>query len=294
MRQILHDPAFERVEALWRGLYELITNIDHSEELTLHITQASRASVTSDLRAAADNLQNTEIYKRVYDDAVGGEPWSVIVADYQFGSNETDIAILGRLGAIAAQAGGILLTGGLPELTGADQPAALTDRSRWTAEDADSLEAWRTLRNAPISAWIGVCVPRVMVRAPYGRKTEKISSFTFEEQITPPDHQLFLWGNGALLCARLLAQSFAQAEGWRFNPNAHLSIDGLPMWTWEDQGQSEIQAVAEIEMGESNAAEITRRGLMALCSVRHQNACRLYEFVSAGASQPALNGPWTG
>lgn len=297
MRQVLHDSAFERVESLWRSVYELINNIEDGAQLSLYVTQAARSTLWTDLENAGEELQNSEIYQRLVASdagAVGGDAWSITIADYQFSESGQDVEALGKLSALARHAGGILLTGGEPGLLGAPDREALTDPTQWLPPEDPSLEHWQALRSADVSAWMGVIIPRALLRYPYGKGSDPVSSFEFEEQVSPPDTQLFLWGNGAFVVAGLLAQGFVAAEGWRFNPHADLESDGFPQWVFEDQTGKQIQPTAEVLLSERTADEISARGLVALCSIKNRNACRVAQLVSASRGEVPLQGAWTG
>ncbi|MCZ6855812.1 MAG: type VI secretion system contractile sheath large subunit [Gammaproteobacteria bacterium] len=298
MRVVLHDPSFERTEAIWRSLHELITNVDNTEELTIHLVQASKAELSSDLEQAGGDLSRTWIYRLLVDDGAGssgGEPWSVVIGDYEFCEDEADLNLLGAFGAIISrQVGGIFLSGAAPDLIGCPNRQALSDSHLWASGQDSRFENWRALRQMPYARTIGLTLPRVLLRQPYGKGSDEVGSFAFEEQTSPPAHNLFLWGNGAFLCARLLAQCFTEAEGWEFNPDAHLGVDGLPLWTYEENGQTEIQPVAEVAMPEMAASEMARRGVMTMCSVRNQNACRLLQFLPITGTSAKLSGSWSG
>ena len=54
------------------------------------------------------------------------------------------------------------------------------------------------------AAWIALALPRILLRRPYGAKTEPIDSFAFEEIPGAPEHEAYVWGNGALACALVL------------------------------------------------------------------------------------------
>ncbi len=57
---------------------------------------------------------------------------------------------------------------------------------------------WEELRALPEAAWVALALPRLMLRLPYGRKTDPIESFPFEEIPGAAANEAYLWGNGAL------------------------------------------------------------------------------------------------
>ena len=54
-------------------------------------------------------------------------------------------------------------------------------------------EAWRALRRLPEAGWIGLILPRFLLRLPYGKETASTERFDFEEMPdVPPEHQDYL------------------------------------------------------------------------------------------------------
>ena len=58
--------------------------------------------------------------------------------------------------------------------------------------------------------FLGLVWPRFLLRLPYGKGTDPISAFDYEEMPPDPQHDGYLWGNPALLCACMLGQAFGQ------------------------------------------------------------------------------------
>ena len=67
---------------------------------------------------------------------------------------------------------------------------------------AQALEA---LRDLPEASHLALLSPRFMLRHPYGKKSDPISAFTFEEFTPEEGLRGMLWGHPALLAASLLA-----------------------------------------------------------------------------------------
>ena len=56
-------------------------------------------------------------------------------------------------------------------------------------------------------------MPRVLLRLPYGARTDGVERFDFEEAGPGFEHSHYLWGNPAFACALLIAKAFADS-GW--------------------------------------------------------------------------------
>ena len=92
---------------------------------------------------------------------------------------------------------------------------------------AEAEQRWRLLRTSAVAPWLGLALPRVLLRLPYGQKTDPVESFAFEEMPGGRDPEAYLWGNPAYACVRLIAAAFAE-NGWDFNPGDVLELDDCP------------------------------------------------------------------
>ena len=181
MRTVLHDPAFQALESAWRGVQWLTSSLELDGPLQLHLFDATREELVGDVIAAGGTLAQTGLYRALVDrwrNVPGGEGWSVIAALFDFGPSTADVGLLAALGLIASNAGGPLLAGADPSLTGAD---------------ADALAEWTVLRRSEAAAWIGLAAPRVLLRMPYGKASDPIDAFAFEECAGEPAPNELLW-----------------------------------------------------------------------------------------------------
>ena len=56
---------------------------------------------------------------------------------------------------------------------------------------------WRSFRDSEDSRYVGLCLPHILMRLPYGRDTTPVEAFNFEEDVDGTDHKKYLWGNAA-------------------------------------------------------------------------------------------------
>jgi type VI secretion system protein ImpC len=133
----------------------------------------------------------------------------------------------------------------------------------------------------------------VLLRLPYGLKTEAVESFAFEEMPGGRDPEAYLWGNPALVCARLIAAAFAE-NGWDFSPGDVLELDDLPAHVYQEAGERVMQPCAEALLGERAMQAVLVRGIMPLLGHRQRNAVRLARFQSLAEPATALAGAWRG
>jgi len=294
MRAILHHPTFQRVESAWRGLYDLVSNVETGEELEIHLLDLSREELVADLLSSAQGIQSTGLYRLLVEGGVGtpgGQPWSLLVADFSFGDSAEDCLALASLGAIGSHAGGPLLAGANSSVLGCASIARTPDPQSWEQQDEETTVRWVSLRKSPVARWIGLILPRVLLRLPYGKGLEEIDPFEFEEITDPGDPESFLWGNGVFLGARLLATSFT-ARGWSMQPGDQLGIGSLPTYSYREDQESKMLPCAEAYLTETAAEAILAHGIMPLLSMKNQNAVRLYRFQSLASRPTALTGAW--
>lgn len=264
MRQVLHDPAFQALESAWRGVQWLVSSLELDESLQLHLFDATRDELLADVVGAQGQLANTGLYRALADrwrNVPGGEAWSLLAGLYTFGGSDADVGLLAALGLIAGQAGG-------PFVARGDESLAVGPSTGWQA-----------LRHSEAAPWIGLAAPRVLLRLPYGKATEPVSAFAFEEFTGAPVHEQFLWGNPALAVALLVGRGGDSQE-----------IGDLPAYTFTQDGERELQACAERYLGEAAGNALLAAGLMPVMSHRHRNAVTVMRLQSVAEPAAALAG----
>ncbi|HYP28074.1 MAG TPA: type VI secretion system contractile sheath large subunit [Blastocatellia bacterium] len=294
MRAILSHPDFKALEAGWRALYFLARNLETGSDLKLYLLDASKAELAEDL-ASSDDLTRAGLYGLLVEQAVntpGADPWSLIVGDYRFGPTREEAETLGRMARIARQAGAPFISGASPLVCGWDSFAEPPDprESKSNTEDDDA-SSWAALRRLDAAEYVGLALPRFLLRLPYGAETEPVTQFDFEEMPGAPSHEDYLWGNPAYACAYLMARAFEE-YGWDFKPGVIRDIENLPLHTYEEGGQHKAKPCAETLMTERAAESIIERGIMALASIKDRDAVRLLRFQSISDPPSPLAGRW--
>ena len=273
LRALLHAPAFQSLEAVWRGVHWLISSLELDETLQLHLFDITREEILADIVNAQGKVSETGLYRALVDrwrNVPGGEGWSAIAALFEFGPSDADIGLLAALGIIASQAGGPLLAGAEP---------ALSD------EDGEVLAGWNALRGSEVAQWIALGAPRVLLRRPYGKRSDPIEAFPFEEFVGAPVQEELLWGHAALPLALLIGRAFMD-RGWEMEPGDAREIDDLPAYTFVREGQTEMQPCGERPLTERAINQLLSAGLVPLASRRDRHAVVAIRFQSI-ADPPA-------
>jgi type VI secretion system protein ImpC len=295
MRTILHHPGFQALESLWRSVAFLISRLELDENLQLALMDVTKDELREDVRQAGTEPGRTGLYRLLVEQGVevpGTDPWSLIVGHYCFDHSTDDTRLLAALGRVAAHAGGPFLAQADASLLGCDSLAGTPNPRDWTAVDRDSRQRWDALRASPAAPWIGLALPRMLLRLPYGPDTDEIDSFAFQEVPDASMHRRFLWGNPAFGCAALIGQAFTE-RGWQMSPGDVLDIGDLPACSYSADGEQQILPCAEVYLTETAADKIIEQGLMPMVSLRNTNTVRLLRFQSIASPAKPLSGAWT-
>jgi len=277
LRAILSHPQFQALEAAWRSVFFLLQRLETGVELKLYLLDITREEL---LEAARSGHPLTR------------DGWSAAACLHSFVPTEGDCAALAGLASLARQAGGPIFAGMDPLLMGCESMAATPDADDWQKPLAQaSLRAWQHLRRLPDARWLGLAMPRMLLRLPYGAATSAAESFDFEEMPQPPTHEAYLWGSPAVACVCLLGQAF-RARGWQMHPGLRNMIDGLPAHTYRVDGEPRMTPPGETWLTDRIADKILDQGVMPLASSKSGDTILLVRSQSIADPVRALAGPW--
>ena len=294
MSALLHLPAFQALESAWRAIFFLVRNLETGSRLKVLLIDVSKEELSRDLASSPD-LSTTGIYRLLVEKTVGtpgAEPWAILAGNYTFDSSRKDAELLGRMAQVAAAAGAPFIAGASPCLLGCDSIADLPDRRKWTKELVPEIvAAWKALRGLAEARYLGLVLPRFLIRLPYGKETETTELFDFDEIPDAAAHDDYLWANPAFAATLLLAQTFTE-QGWELRPGTLAEITGLPIHIYTQEGETITKPCAEVLMTQTAAEEMLEKGFMPLASLKEQPAVRLVRFQSVTDPPSALAGRW--
>lgn len=294
LRSLLHEPSFRAVEAAWRGVDFLLRRLDTDGPLTIHLLDLSREELEVDLLDAEDVAQSA-LHRILVEETVGtpgGVPWAAAASLFDFDGTLKDAVLLGRLAGLGSAVKTPILAGAAPSLLGCASLEGSTDPGTWSGpKSAGARDAWDALRRLPAARYVGLALPRLLLRVPYGKAAEPLEKVPFEELSTPPEHEEFLWGSAALGAALLLGQAF-EVDGWSLRPGSVQEIPDLPFAVYEEDGEKVAKSCAEVLFTVKAAQALGDRGLMPLLWHKGTDLVRLGIFQSIAEPAAPLAGRW--
>ena len=296
MRAILHHASFQAVEAAWRSVHFLVTHLETDEDLKLHLMDVTKDDLAADL-TASEELRSCGLFELLVTRTVGtagGEPWSLLAGGFTFDKTTGDAVLLGRLAKIAKAAGAPFVAAAADRVAGCESIAATPDPDDWAVQPpADAAAAWGELRKLPEAAYLALALPRMLLRLPYGKDTDPVDAFEFEELDEAAGHECYLWGNPAFGLVEVLGAGFTE-HGWEMAPALYHDIEDLPMHVRIVDGDRRIMPCAEVYLTDRAGLALQEMGLTALLSVQGRNIVRVRGVACLADPVTALAGRWTG
>ena len=270
MRAVLHQSEFQNLESLWRGLDMVLRRIETGPMLQVLLVDMSAEEFAADLSSVSD-LSETGLYSMLVDkpsqDKNGG--LSLICGLYQFESTPPHAELLGRMAKIAAQAGAPFVTSMALD--------AFADRRN----DPHPLvaEAMQALRGMPEAPYLALLSPRFMLRHPYGKRSDPISAFSFEEFTASDGLRGMLWGHPALAAASILAAPTGKT----------LSMGDLPFYFFTDSDGDQVALPCTERLVNTDVAlRLKTFGICALLGHKGQPELRLAGMDAVDGTQLGL------
>ena len=273
--EVLHDPKFQRLESTWRGLHYLVMESESSEVLKIRVLNVRRVELLHDFERAVD-FDRTWLFKRVHDDVFGahdGEPFGLLVGADEFGRQREDLVVLKGMSDVAAAAHAPFIAAAAPGLFGLERFADF-DRVRDIGRIFASVEYahWEAFRKSDNARFVGLTVPHVLLRLPYGRETVPIEEFAFEEGVEAGSVDRLLWGSAAWMLAVRIADSYAR-WGWPAEIRGTEGggrVDGLPTFACgTDTYDEAARCPTDATISDRREYELSQLGFIPLVHFRH-------------------------
>ena len=216
LNAILHAQEFQKLEASWRGLHDMVMNTETGSGMKLRLLNVSKKDLLKDLETAVDH-DTSVLFKKIYEEeygTFGGHPFSLLIGDYYFGRHPQDIALLERVSRVAAAAHAPFIAAAAPTLFDFKSFTELgVPRDLSKIFESAELAAWRNFRESEDSRYVALVLPSYSARIPYGAKTNPVENFSFEEDVDGSDHSKYLWANAAYQLGLRITDAHAK-YGW--------------------------------------------------------------------------------
>lgn len=253
---LLHSPDFQRLEALWLALRDLL-NEEGADAQHWFLLDISQQELAQAAQTEPDSLkQKLAAHLQTAD---GGQH-VLLLGDYTFNADGQDRSSLRYCSALAAACNARFLAAAGHELAAnLLDPASATSR-QWPDICAE-LGGERLL----------LAYPGVLQRLPYGAKRDPLQSLDFEECGLPPDPAELLWSNPAFLTARFLVRAEqAVDENTGF-------FGEVPAFSYPLDGESVLQAATATVLNEQQARRLWDCGIMSVVSFRQRRGVKLLD-----------------
>jgi type VI secretion system protein ImpC len=287
LNEVLHAPAFQKLEGTWRGLKYLMDQSETGVMLKIKILNVSKRELLRDLQRAPE-FDQSALFKKVYEEeygVFGGYPFGALMGDYEFGKHPEDIELLEKISNVAAAAHAPFLTGAAPDMFNMQSFTSI-DAPRDMAKVFDTTEyaKWKSFRQSEDSRYVGICLPHILMRMPYGKDGATVDAFNYEEGVDGTEHNKYLWANAAWSLASRLTNAFAH-YGWcaaiRGVEGGGL-VEGLPTHNFTtDEGDIALKCPTESPITDRREKELADLGFVPLVHCKNTDYAAFFSVQSA-------------
>lgn len=275
INEILHDPQFQALESAWRGLKYLVDRVDFRENIRVDMLNVRREELMDDFEDAPE-ISKSGLYRLIYSSefgTFGGEPYAMVCANYDFGPSAQDIQLLRNCAAVSAVAHAPFIANAGPQFFGEETFDRLPK-----LQDIESLfeglqyKNWHAFRESDDARNVGLCLPRFLLRLPYGENGVAVRSFDFQEDCVG-EHENYLWGHSSIAFATRVADSFAKYR-WCPNiigPSSGGSVENLPLHHFEAMGEIQTKIPTEVQITDQREFELSQAGFISLMYRKQSN-----------------------
>ena len=213
LNEVMHQPEFQKLEASWRGLHFLVHQSETGEKLKIRVMNVSMKDLLKDMEKASE-FDQSALFKKVYEEEFGmfgGASYGALIGDYEFSNHPQDLSLLEKISQVAAAAHAPFISAASPKLINLDSFTEI-GVPRDMAKIFQSVEyaKWKSFRDSEDSRYVGLALPHILMRLPYGQASVPVESFDFEEAVDGKEHSQYLWGNAAYALGNTLDGGLCQ------------------------------------------------------------------------------------
>ncbi len=289
MNVIMHSDEVREIEGTWRGLHYLVNNTETDQKLKIRVINMKKDELADHLEDFEGQMwDQASMFKKVYSDEYsmfGGEPFGAIIGAYEFSQHPKDVGLLRNLSGICASAHAPFIAAAAPQLFRMNSWQELPNpQDLEQIVSSPDYASWQSLRESEDSRYIGLTMPRVLARLPYGAETVPVKGFDFEEDIQG-DHERYVWMNAAFAMGVNINRSH-KLYGWGTQIRGVESggtVTNLPVHTFPtDDGSVAMKCPTEIAIDDRREAELAKLGMM---PILHRKNTDVAAFIGAHSLQ---------
>ena len=288
MDEILHHANFQALESAWRGLKLLVDRTDFRENTHIELINASKQDLLEDFEDSPDIVQSG-LYKHVYTaeyGQFGGKPVGALISNYYFGPSAPDIKTMQYVASVASMSHAPFIAAAGPQFFGLESFNGLPDLKDLKDHfEGPQFAKWQAFRERDDARYVGLTLPRFLLRTPYDPIENPVRSFVYKENVSN-SHEDYLWGNTAFTFATRLTDSFAKYR-WCPNiigPQNGGAVEDLPLHHFESMGEIETKIPTEVLVSDRREYELAEEGFIALTMRKGSDNAA---FFSANSTQKA-------
>lgn len=272
---ILHEPEFQAIEGTWRGLEYLVRQTEMGDNVKIRALNITKKDLFRDLEKAVE-FDMSQLFKKVYTEEygqLGGEPYGILIGDFEFSRHPEDIALLKMISNVAAAAHSPFVSAANAQMFNLSEFAEMAfpinlDRI-FASED---YIPWKSFRSSDDSRYVALTLPRVLARLPYREGGNRCKGFHFEEDIDGRSHEKYCWMNAAWAYAGRVAAAFSR-YGWMARVRGIEGggrVDDLPVSAFStDSGELAVKGPVEIDLSDKREFELSKCGFLPLVHARN-------------------------
>ncbi|MFU0919522.1 type VI secretion system contractile sheath large subunit [Kluyvera sichuanensis] len=273
---VMHHDAFQAVEGLWRGVKSLVDKTDFRQNVKVELLDMSKEDLRQDFEDSPEIIQSG-LYKHTYIDEYdtpGGEPIAALISAYEFDASAQDVALLRNISKVSAAAHMPFIGSAGPAFflkDSMEDVAAIKDIGNYF--DRAEYIKWKSFRETDDSRYIGLVMPRVLGRLPYGPDTVPVRSFNYVEEVKGPDHDKYLWTNASFAFASNMVRSFIN-NGWCVQirgPQAGGAVQDLPIHLYDLGTGNQVKIPSEVMIPETREFEFANLGFIPLSYYKNRD-----------------------
>ena len=265
---ILHNDDFQKLESAWRSLKFMVDRTDFRENIKINLLNVSKEDLLDDFEDAPE-VSKSGLYRTVYSaeyGQFGGQPFGAMIANYDFGPGPQDMKLLGFTAAVSAMSHAPFIAAAGAQFFGVDSFEKLPSlKDLKSIFEGPQYTKWQSFRESEDSRYVGLTLPKFLLRLPYGPDTVPTKSFNYKEDVIDGDDD-FCWGNTAFAFATRLTDSFAKYR-WCANiigPQGGGAVEDLPLFQYEAMGAIQTKIPTQVLISERREYELAEEGFIAL------------------------------